>query len=103
MKNKNRSFLFLGILVVCTVFLIFKFQNNNKIPQQEHLKKIDDLGVSIHRRDVTENDIKNIADAGFKWVRIGVYWELIEKEEGKYNFEKAGYDRINEWIKKYNL
>lgn len=102
MENKKKSFLFMCILVICIIFLVFKFQNNNEKPNQKQRKVQDGVGVSIHR-DMTENDVKNMANAGLQWVRISVRWQDIENRKGEYDFETEGYDNINKWIKKYNL
>jgi beta-glucosidase/6-phospho-beta-glucosidase/beta-galactosidase len=35
-----------------------------------------------------------IVDAGFKFIRMDLTWEAIEREKGIYDFEKSGYDDL---------
>ncbi|MEK4751999.1 cellulase family glycosylhydrolase [Priestia sp. FSL R5-0597] len=102
MKNKKKRLIFIGFFILFLLFLSFKFRTQEESLKPNNIKIGDSLGVSIHR-DVTENDMKNIANAGFKWVRIDIFWERVETKKGKYDFEKTGYDQINNWIKKYDL
>ncbi len=44
------------------------------------------LGVNIHFTDPRPDEIKMIADAGFRWVRMDFVWETTEKTRGRYDF-----------------
>ncbi|HKP36654.1 MAG TPA: cellulase family glycosylhydrolase [Pyrinomonadaceae bacterium] len=50
------------------------------------------VGVNIHFTDPRPGEVKMIADAGFRWVRMDFIWELTEKERGRYDF--APYERL---------
>jgi hypothetical protein len=50
------------------------------------------LGVNIHFTDPQPGEIKMIADAGFRWVRMDFVWEETEKASGRYDF--SAYDRL---------
>src|SRR5262245_54748706 len=50
------------------------------------------LGVNIHFTDPKPGELKQIADAGFKVVRMDFDWNAIEREKGKYDF--TAYDRL---------
>lgn len=44
------------------------------------------FGVNIHFTDPEPGEIKMIAEAGFRWVRMDFKWDLTEKERGRYDF-----------------
>ena len=50
------------------------------------------LGVNIHFTDPRPGEIKMIADAGFRWVRMDFKWDATETERGRYDF--SSYDRL---------
>lgn len=50
------------------------------------------LGVNIHFTDPEPGEIKMIADAGFRWVRMDFKWDLTEHERGRYDF--SPYERL---------
>jgi hypothetical protein len=50
------------------------------------------FGVNIHFTDPQPGEIKMIADAGFRWVRMDLKWDLTERERGRYDF--TAYDRL---------
>lgn len=53
------------------------------------------FGVNIHfRRKARDLDL--IASAGFKFIRMDLTWEAIEREKGVYKFEDAGYDALTD-------
>jgi polysaccharide biosynthesis protein PslG len=49
-------------------------------------------GVNIHFTEAQPGEIKMIADAGFRWVRMDFKWEVIETQRGVYDF--APYERL---------
>jgi len=49
-------------------------------------------GVNIHFTHARDGEMKELAAAGFGWVRMDFGWGGIEREKGKYNF--AEYDRL---------
>ena len=50
------------------------------------------FGVNIHFTDPQPGEIKMIADAGFRWVRMDLKWDATERERGRYDF--TAYDRL---------
>lgn len=50
------------------------------------------LGVNIHFTDPEPGEMKMIADAGFRWVRMDFKWDLTEREHGRYDF--SPYERL---------
>jgi beta-glucosidase/6-phospho-beta-glucosidase/beta-galactosidase len=60
------------------------------------------FGVNIHFRG-QPRDLDLIADAGFKFIRMGLTWEAIEREKGVYEFEKSGYDDLTKGCSKRGI
>jgi len=50
------------------------------------------LGVNIHFTDPKPGEVKMIAAAGFRWVRMDFKWDATERERGQYDFSE--YDRL---------
>jgi hypothetical protein len=50
------------------------------------------MGVNIHFTDPQPGEIRMIADAGFRWVRMDFKWDETEKIGGHYDF--SAYDRL---------
>lgn len=62
-------------------------------PSAAHTQSVvDGLGVNIHFTDPQPGEMKMIAAAGFRWVRMDFKWDLTEKEKGRYDF--SPYDRL---------
>jgi hypothetical protein len=53
----------------------------------------DGFGVNIHFTGLPR-DLKMIADAGFKFIRMDLVWSRIEKTKGEYDFKGSGYDSL---------
>jgi hypothetical protein len=53
----------------------------------------DGFGVNIHFTGLPR-DLKMIADAGFKFIRMDLVWSRIEKTKGIYDFKGSGYDSL---------
>jgi hypothetical protein len=53
----------------------------------------DGIGVNIHFTGLPR-DLKMIADAGFKFIRMDLVWSRIEKTKGEYDFKGSGYDSL---------
>jgi hypothetical protein len=58
-------------------------------------------GVNIHFTDPKPGEMKMLADAGFKWVRMDFAWGGIEREKGKYDF--SAYDHLLETLKPHGI
>jgi hypothetical protein len=50
------------------------------------------MGVNIHFTDPQPGEVKMIAAAGFRWVRMDFKWDATERERGQYDFSE--YDRL---------
>ncbi len=53
----------------------------------------DGFGVNIHFTGLPR-DLKMIADAGFKLIRMDLVWSRVEQTKGVYDFKKSGYDSL---------
>ncbi len=62
------------------------------LPRPNALNLVSGLGVNIHFTDPRPGEIKMIADAGFRWVRMDFKWDATERERGRYDF--SSYDRL---------
>ena len=51
------------------------------------------FGVNIHFTGLPR-DLKMIADAGFKFIRMDLAWSRIEQTKGVYDFKGSGYDSL---------
>jgi hypothetical protein len=59
------------------------------------------LGVNIHFTNPQPGEIKMIADAGFRLVRMDFKWDITERERGRYDF--ADYDRLMKALDEYHI
>ncbi len=59
------------------------------------------LGVNIHFTDAQPGEMKMIAEAGFRWIRMDFKWDLTEPERGRYDF--SPYDRLLTSMDQYQL
>src|SRR6185503_1945463 len=59
------------------------------------------LGVNIHFIDPQPGEVKMIADAGFRWVRMDFIWEVTERQRGQYDF--SSYDRLLKQLDDYHI
>jgi hypothetical protein len=60
------------------------------------------FGINIHFRG-EPRDLDLIADAGFKFVRMDLTWEAIERKKGIYDFERTSYDALTEGCSKRGI
>jgi hypothetical protein len=51
------------------------------------------FGVNIHFTGIP-HDLKMIADAGFKFIRMDLDWSRVERTKGEYDFMESGYDAL---------
>lgn len=59
------------------------------------------FGVNIEFTDPQPGEIKMMAEAGFRWVRIDLKWDLTEAEKGRYEF--ASYDRLLKSLEPFGI
>jgi hypothetical protein len=59
------------------------------------------LGVNIHFTDPQPGEVKMIAEAGFRWVRMDFKWDVTERERGRYDFSE--YDRLMKALDEYRI
>ena len=57
------------------------------------------FGVNIHFTDAQPGEIKMIAAAGFRWVRMDFKWDATERERGVYDF--SAYQRLLSALDQY--
>lgn len=60
------------------------------------------LGVNIHFAG-KQSDIDMIRDAGFNMVRTDLFWSVIEKKQGVYDFKSDGYDTLTKELMKEDI
>lgn len=53
------------------------------------------FGLCIHFTG-NKTDLDMIADAGFKFIRTGLFWDVVEQVEGEYDFTNTGYDDLTD-------
>lgn len=102
---KGKYFLIILLLILILSFVLIKINMSEDVQKQlegRYNEIPQGLGVSIHK-GVTESDIQAIADAGFKWVRIDIFWSDVEKKKGQYDFKSSGYDQLNEMLKEKEI
>src|SRR5215510_4193174 len=59
------------------------------------------FGVNIHFTDPQPGEVKMIADAGFRWVRMDFKWDLTEPGPGRYDF--SPYERLLKALAPFGL
>jgi hypothetical protein len=59
------------------------------------------LGVNIHFTNPQPGEVKMIADAGFRMIRMDFVWENTERERGRYDFSE--YDRLMKALDEYKI
>ena len=96
-KTEYCPFLYLQSLFVFTVVLFlaigaFSLAAIGAEPLPE-LAIPDGFGVNIHFTGLPR-DLKMIADAGFKFIRMDLVWSRIEQSKGVYDFKGSGYDSL---------
>ena len=73
--------------------------------KKQFLEELESNGVQVHYKDPNlencEYDISLLKSLGVNYVRAGFTWELIEKEEGKYDF--SYYDIWMDKLKENNI
>ncbi|MEJ5171414.1 MAG: cellulase family glycosylhydrolase, partial [Fimbriimonadales bacterium] len=58
-------------------------------------------GVNIHFTRPAPGEVEMIREAGFRWVRMDLFWHHIEKERGVYDF--SDYDVLVESLEKNGI
>ena len=57
--------------------------------------------MNIHFTDPQPGEMKMIAAAGFRWVRMDLKWDATERERGRYDF--SAYDRLMQALDEFNI
>jgi len=83
----------LGLVVLAPVVCAAAALAQGRFASLPEGKVPDALGVNIHfTGDRAELD--RIAEAGFRFVRMDLTWEAVERKKGCYEFAGAGYDGL---------
>lgn len=61
----------------------------------------DSLGVNIHFTGRQDAQVKKIAEAGFRFVRMDFHWSSIETRKGEYSFK--AYDELVESLAEHKI
>src|SRR5437660_12689787 len=59
------------------------------------------LGVNIHCTDPGPGEMQQLADGGFRWIRMDFGWAQIERVKGQYGF--TAYDRLLAALKPHRI
>ena len=59
------------------------------------------MGVNIHFTDAKPGDLEMLAQAGFRWIRMDLFWAATEKARGVYDF--SAYDRLLASLDKFHI
>ncbi|NNM86392.1 MAG: hypothetical protein HKL96_11630 [Phycisphaerales bacterium] len=59
------------------------------------------LGVNIHFTKPHPGELRLISRAGFRWIRMDLFWQNTEKEAGQYNFRN--YDELLSRLSPYHM
>ena len=59
------------------------------------------FGVNFDFTDPRPGEIKMLSEAGFRWVRVDLKWDLTERERGHYDF--SDYDRLLAALDPYKI
>jgi hypothetical protein len=59
------------------------------------------LGVNIHFTDARPGEMKMLADAGFRFVRMDFDWAKIESTRGRYDY--SAYDRLVKSLDEFGI
>ena len=59
------------------------------------------FGVNIDFTDPRPGEMKMLSQAGFRWVRMDLKWDLTEPAKGQYDF--TAYDRLTPSLDQYDL
>ena len=61
----------------------------------------DGFGINIHFTNPKPGEIKMLSEAGLRWVRMDLKWDVTETQPGRYDFSE--YDRLLEALKPFNI
>lgn len=61
----------------------------------------DSLGVNIHFTGKREEDVRKIAEVGFKFIRMDFHWQQTETARGQYDFKP--YDELFSSLAKHGI
>lgn len=99
---KKKILFLLLILLIAIIGVISVWKQKQQNFPESYYNVPDGLGVSIHP-GLKEEEIQSIAEAGFRWVRIDIFWSSIETKKGIYDFKGTGYDQLNKSLKENNI
>ncbi|MDP1383050.1 cellulase family glycosylhydrolase [Priestia megaterium] len=94
--------LFIMIILIGSALYFFYKNSSQKSEKKKDYHSIlqsrtvpNGLGISVHFSG-NPIDLDMVDDAGFKIVREDLFWHTVEKEPGKYDFKKQGYDLLTD-------
>jgi len=106
-KNKKMLWLIITIIVVCALFFFWLFKFANNYPWKIEVgARPDFFGVTYSKKmaidltlDWKQAYLAILDDLGVKQVRLPVYWDDIEQQDGHYDFTDYDY-MFNEGAKR---
>ncbi|MBX9988614.1 cellulase family glycosylhydrolase [Priestia aryabhattai] len=90
--------LLLILILIVVLQLVYCQKPKETPPEKKVMPK--GIGVSIHG-NLNEQEIKMMKKSGVKYVRVDLFWDVIEKQKGQYNFDQ--YDKLNKMLKENDI
>lgn len=98
-----------SVLAIASLFLSLVISADNRSTEcagcwmaAANTPTVDDsLGVNVHFIEPKPGEVKMISEAGFRWVRTDFFWEVTERERGRYDF--SGYDHLLKQLDEFHL
>jgi len=89
------------VFIFCFFFFLFSFDIHSipAFPQNGDI--VSSLGVNIHFTQPQANEVKMLAEGGWKWIRTDLAWDVVEKSKGVYNFSE--YDILTTSLDQYGV
>ncbi len=98
--NKSTAYSFIFSLIL-TLVLICPGNSPASATSLPPMVIPENFGVNVSADQLQERDLELIRETGFKYVRIDLWWDHVEKEKGVYDF--SGYEKLFDKLGEYDL
>jgi len=96
------KFLMLGLVAVGLLRgSVFGAEAGTKTTWPDPADPLAGMGVNIHFTDAEPGALEMLSQAGFRWVRMDLFWAGTEKARGVYDF--SAYDRLLASLDKFHI
>jgi len=96
MSISSRALVFLAILLLSKVSL-----RGQPWALPDARDPIAGMGINIHFTEAKPGELEMLSKAGFRWVRMDLYWSGTETSAGVYDF--SGYDLLLSNLDKFHI